>query len=236
MWISLDNGFEVDIGELPITGQIDKDNITVEEVGNLLAVGYIIHDDGPADDWLDLQQNNEGHQGRLKVFRSQVERDEFIDEIEAEKKICFIVDKYEHSAVHYSVANSIWLPDRQWDVAPSGVFVLPDDLQKQYHKRKYAVSRAGARQELVSVVNSILDEYSMWCNGEIYGVVTFVPGEKDLEDSCWGFVGHEYALEMLKEEFMPGIIELATKRDTEIRQRMEIFCSMVVADLLPEAA
>lgn len=50
--------------------------------------------------------------------------------------------------------------------------------------------------------DSVLEEYIKWCNGEVYGVVveTFKDGEQVEEDACWGYIGHEYAEQTLKEQ------------------------------------
>lgn len=58
---------------------------------------------------------------------------------------------------------------------------------------------------------SILDEYIMWCNGEVYGICVCTyereTEEEDSkwvlkdEDSCWGFIGMDHAESSLKEAF-----------------------------------
>lgn len=48
-----------------------------------------------------------------------------------------------------------------------------------------------------------LDEYEKWCNGECYGYVVGVYRQTDgqlvTEDSCWGYIGYEYAERELRE-------------------------------------
>lgn len=69
----------------------------------------------------------------------------------------------------------------------------------------------------------ILSEYAEWCNGNVYGccVETFVNAEEDpgepakweqeSEDSCWGFIGSEYAERTLKEDFFDPAVRAASK-------------------------
>lgn len=67
---------------------------------------------------------------------------------------------------------------------------------------------------------SCLDEYTKWCNGEVYGCVVQVheeDGELVNEDSCWGFIGYEYAEETLKEEFFePACERVQTEHDIDV--------------------
>lgn len=70
------------------------------------------------------------------------------------------------------------------------------------------------------VINSEIEEYRAWAEGEVYGYiiersVTWVPkedpnGEVEMETweeveegSCWGFVGYDYAKEAALEAFEP---------------------------------
>lgn len=181
----------------PLSLNLDIDDVLFRKVDSLLVVGYIDLDSDPEwDRW------GEDMGGLLEIFTSEHDRDNFAEEVFADKKQCFIVDNYSHGNNHFSIQNTRWYPDRRWDVAPRGIFVPPDDMQKQYHKRKYAVGCDKARFELVGPSNSILDEYSKYCNGEVYGAIVFFNGREDLEeDSCWGYIGYEHALSSLEESF-----------------------------------
>lgn len=69
---------------------------------------------------------------------------------------------------------------------------------------------------------SVLEEYVKWCNGECYGIVveTFVLSddgesyEKVGEtDSCWGFIGQEWAEQALKEQMEFEINRFKTEKE-----------------------
>jgi hypothetical protein len=51
------------------------------------------------------------------------------------------------------------------------------------------------------IARSLLDTYTSWCNGDVWGVCHFVidpdTGETVEDDACWGYIGDEYALEEL---------------------------------------
>lgn len=155
---------------------------------NKVAIGYIAQQGQShyRDYW------EEHDQGEFQEFRTEWDRDEFIEKKKAEGKHPIIVDRYKHGAVHYSPANTMHYPDRRWDVAPCGVYVPPDDVPEE-KRLEYAT---GA-----------LQEFSEWCNGEVYGVVvetlTFdrETGEviDESDDACWEHIGSKWAKEALKE-------------------------------------
>src|SRR3546814_7408479 len=113
--------------------------------------------------------------------------------MENDDQVTLLVDEYKHGGVHYSIANSRDYPDRRWDVATRGVFVPCDHLQTEYQYGRKTM------QEIERDSGQVLDEYSRWCNGEVYGVVTesyrLESDSIQRQDvvSCWDHVGREYA-------------------------------------------
>ena len=100
-------------------------------------------------------------------------------------------------------SNAVWIPTK----CDLENIVQPGLTYQELYKRadKYA--------------QSCLDEYIKWCNGEAYGCVVEVfqrnednSWEQIQEDSCWGFLGSEWAEEALKSEFFDPTIE-RIKRD-----------------------
>ena len=81
---------------------------------------------------------------------------------------------------------------------------------------------AGAPQDsllpelAVQYAKGVLEEYSNWCNGNVYGCVVELfeqnngywagAADPDLEHSCWGFIGDDYAKSALKEEFFDPMV------------------------------
>lgn len=100
-------------------------------------------------------------------------------------------------------ANAVWIP-KQCDLDN---IIEPGLTYQELYKKadKYA--------------QGCLDEYIKWCNGDCYGCVVEVfkrneDGSWDQVegDSCWGFIGSEWAEEALKSEFFEPTVE-GIKRD-----------------------
>lgn len=99
----------------------------------------------------------------------------------------FLVECYSHGLESYSlVSDQRFYPDRQWDVGLAGVLTVPDDATEP---EEYA--------------RGILEEYTSWVNGDVWGVVTVYlnpDGSFREHESCWGYVGRDYAETVAKEE------------------------------------
>lgn len=175
------------------------DQHTGADTHGRLVHAYLALDPEPVDyEW------SEDGQGLFEEFRDAVTRDRRKAELEDEGWELFLVERYKHGGVHYSVAGTRNYPDRQWDVLPNALYAPPIDVLNEY--------REGERShdELVAFANVVLDEYSDACNGHVYGVVVEVferPGEPDAdwtavdEDTVWGVIGHAHAEEVLAEVF-----------------------------------
>lgn len=178
----------------------------VEQADGSVLVGKLFHDDEASDyEWMEGDS--------FREFRTEWDRDAYIEELKAEgvdPRRIFIVDKYDHSAVHYSVADTAPYPDRRWDVAPCGVLVVDRDGEMGWPLDGYT-DNDGKFHSSTDNANALLDDYSSWCNGYVYGyVVTKFPtiahyetakinegDDGDVVDSCWQFIGYDYAVSEL---------------------------------------
>jgi hypothetical protein len=104
----------------------------------------------------------------------------------------FYFEKYEHGLVNYALRGEASQVDRQWDVtAIAGFMEAADDVTPS------------ADYSIEDMARASLETYTAWCNGWVYGVVhctyeadgTFID-----EESCWGFIGDEWAISQLKDE------------------------------------
>jgi hypothetical protein len=102
----------------------------------------------------------------------------------------FFFEKYEHGLVNYALRGESSRVDRQWDVTGFAGFMWADDDW-------------GDGVDIEQAARDFLETYTAWCNGWVYGVVhctyeadgTFIDHE-----SCWGFIGAEWAISELKDE------------------------------------
>lgn len=101
----------------------------------------------------------------------------------------------------------------EWIGKPHMVYGLWDKGERVdwYDTYAQAVSTAWVRvdrqpthaelmQRARSYADAVLNEYESWCNGDCWGIVNAVFDETGgliSEDSCWGYIGREYAEEEL---------------------------------------
>ena len=67
-----------------------------------------------------------------------------------------------------------------------------------------AAKDKGARAAAIDCARNACEQYTMYVNGECYGHIVLVfdqDNQENAQDSCWGYVGCEYAEGRLKEEF-----------------------------------
>lgn len=167
--------------------EIDETRVTKMSDGKVL-VSYLAQDEVGWDyDW------QEGVE--WIAFDNGHDRDEWREKNEetywAENPgRVFWVERYEHGLVRYALMGESSQVDRQWDVAPGvAVIVIPEDFTPPYE----------------DVARGILEEYTSWCNGDIYGVVhVWLNANATVLDDeiehCWGLIGRDYAEQTLDSE------------------------------------
>lgn len=102
----------------------------------------------------------------------------------------FPVGIYEHGLIHHCVHGDRWFPDMQWDYAVGGAIAIPIGPEGYTEPREAA--------------NSILEEYSAWCNGDVYAIVTYVKrdnGEWEMDNPVGPYIGSEWAHIAVKEGY-----------------------------------
>jgi hypothetical protein len=76
-----------------------------------------------------------------------------------------------------------------------------------------APSDADLHAVAVDYAKNVCQEYASWCEGDVWGIVveTFrLEGdhwEPIDSDSCWGFIGTDWAKQALKEEYFGPAVE-----------------------------
>lgn len=185
-----------------------EDSVDVTEIGDKIIISCLKYDESPRDYF----EDDEGA-GEFFEFRNVESRDAKAVGLKKDKKLFYLVDKYAHGSVHYSISQTHSYPDQRWDVAHGcAIFIPCDYIQQEYRKAAKKSSESEAAAQYVADSNSILDNYSDWCNGEVYGysVKVFDKSGKELEiDECWGFIGREYA-ETEKKSIVEHYVNKAT--------------------------
>lgn len=165
----------------------------VTERDDGLHVSYLAQDWDAQNPWEDDEAIE------YRIFDRGYERDEWIDahnedpDPDIAKAMAdgrfFWLERYEHGLVRYALINESSQVDRRWDVAHGvGYLILDTDW-------------AG---DLTEIARNLCDTYTSWCNGDVYGIVHVrldpTTGEVLDEESCWGYIGSEYAEQTMKEE------------------------------------
>jgi len=168
--------------------------LTSDPDGDAFRVAWLVHNEYQGDyEWDDPTATpSEWINGCFRDFRNsrhgggQEARDTFYEEmvelVGADR--VFIVDVYSHGLDHFSVSQSRWYPDRQWDVAPACILAVPPDVT---NPEEWA--------------NGVLDTYSSWANGDTWLIVTNyldAKGNVTSDDIIGGFIGREYAEQAAK--------------------------------------
>lgn len=160
----------------------------LSEDGNTLRYA-VLDDSGHDHEWQEGVEFFTGDTGSIHY----VDADEANERLDAlrETHDVFVVDVYQHGNVVHSLSSEG--PQCQFDTARGGAAIaIPTGPEGFTNPREAAAS--------------ILTEYSAWCNGEVYGIVEMqrdpATGEwAETDSTCWGFIGYEYAEQMVKEGY-----------------------------------
>lgn len=192
--LELDDGRTVRLSYRDPYGYEPDPLVTIKDDGTII-VSYLI----TADSAHDMDPSKEDCTGwqEFRVVDSQRDADELSELLELpetqkalETGRAFLFEKYEHGQVRYALRGESSMVDRQWDVSPVAGFMWADD-------------EWGPDTNMEEAARGFLETYTAWCNGEVYGVIreTFDADLNQLtDDSCWGYIGHQYAQEVMKEE------------------------------------
>ena len=106
-----------------------------------------------------------------------------------------MLDLYEHGGCMWSVAGTGM--NCRWDTSSGESCWTPDDCLLEELKGLEGEARYA---KCVEYAEQACEQYNAWSAGDCYGVVTQVHdknGDMVESDSCWGYVGQEYAEEEL---------------------------------------
>ena len=166
-------------------------SLEVLRTNDSIIVGMLIAD---ANSDLDFFADDDGA-GNLIEFNSATKRDNELQKLSKEKKLFYLLNKYSHGEVHFSIAGTHTYPDERWDVSHgTSVYIPCDYIQSEFKKMKKTEGEGVAYEHFIKDSNSVLDSYSDWRNGDIYGysVITFDKKGNELNcDECWGLLAQK---------------------------------------------
>lgn len=183
--------YEIDFSHFIKSKENDNTyEVEVAQTSDFFIVSCLKFDNSPSSPFEDEES------GVFKEFRSADSRDTYLATLK-KSSLFYLVDKYEHGSVHYSVANTRNYPDQRWDVSHGCAVYIPCNyIQEEYKKAKKRMTVIEAKNKFIADSNSFLDSYSDFCNGEIYGIDISVYDKKGQlveTDDSWGLIGFEYA-------------------------------------------
>lgn len=164
--------------------------VLMSEDADSATLVYLALDEDPAPYF----NEESGHlKGWFRLFGSEAERDLFIDEMAGVDQLAFVVDEYDRDIMHYAIEKTSSYA-AQWEMTPRAVYVPGDATQEAHMKGLKTIG------EVEIEANAVLKEYSDWCNGEVFGVITETVTLRDgmlaseVEDGRWcGYVGRHNA-------------------------------------------
>ncbi len=103
---------------------------------------------------------------------------------------------YEHSGIALSCGGRSGQFADRWDSGQLGViWASPEQIRANYLVKRITKK---TRQQAIELLTCEIDEYSKYVGGECYGYVV-EDATGDQLDSCWGFIGYEYAQQTARE-------------------------------------
>jgi len=139
---------------------------------------------------------------RTILGNDPVEYEEF-ERIGAEIDSGLLIGRPVYAYVHSGVALRTGsfqglLPQghAEFDSGQSGYIYVTKKTALEWHGGK--VLSAKKREKTLESLESVLSEFAKWLNGDCWGFIIEDENGKQL-DSCWGFIGQEYAMEAAKE-------------------------------------
>lgn len=105
----------------------------------------------------------------------------------------------------FDLSDCIWLPVYRYEHSgvafnTTGFHCLWDSAQTGYiYERQDEPSIQGMTEDQVKDrLRAEVATFSQWANGEVYGYVVQDEDEEEI-DSCWGFIGLDWAIQEAKE-------------------------------------
>ena len=123
--------------------------------------------------------------------------------------VCLPVYMYDHNNIALSTKNTYPFND-MWDAGCVGaIFVSREIVKKEYGWIKITAER---KAKLIQYLQSEIEVYSNYLNGNVYGFILENEQGEELE-SCWGFYGYDECLTEAKSQIDYYVIERQKAQD-----------------------
>lgn len=130
-----------------------------------------------------------------------------------------------YAYIHGGVALSTGAFSCPWDSGQSGFIYVNKATALSWHGGK--ILTAKKREQTLKNLRAIVESFGAWVNGECYGY-SVEDADGETLDSCWGFVGYDYAAESAREAFAHCLKEHAESTAREASERQAWACRDVV--------
>lgn len=163
-----DTGITVPLPVSPVDGE-------VYVIDNGQRVTFLTHDEYPME--YDFPEGVVFRQ----TFRGEDDFSDWMETMESDGCKTFTVGRYEHGLVSFCVHGERTYPDMAWDYGFGGVIAIPNDFTNP-----------------LEAATVILEEYTNWCNGDVYNIFSVDVNDPDNYDVCGGFIGYDDAMQIAK--------------------------------------
>ena len=126
---------------------------------------------------------------------------------------------YDHGGIALRAGQRTGQFGDPWDSGLAGLaYVTRKNWEDTQGKGvRYSPKSSRDRARAAALIDGDVEEYSRWLNGECYGYTVTDPRDGEQVDSCWGFIGFEYAEQAAREA--AGSCELEVKCSGRLNTR-----------------
>lgn len=142
------------------------------------------------------------HNYKADEFEGWEELRALIEENEGKILVSLPLYLFDHSGITMKTSSELFrmCDSAGWDWGTVGAIVaLEEDVKKNFLVKEITDE---IKEKTIGVLKAEVEEYDHYLTGEVYGIVEEKYDENFEQidhDSCWGYLGHKYAKESLKE-------------------------------------
>jgi hypothetical protein len=134
--------------------------------------------------------------------------------IKYQARVILPVGMIDHSGVSYYIGGGAhWCDPGGWDSGTCGfILTTPERIAERWGEDPVT------DEVLEQALTSEIEEYDRWARGDCYGFIINGPDGNEIDDSCWGFIGYEYALSEARETLQAYLSRRHKEREALYRR------------------